>query len=187
MRAQFYGWYDSETQMLAGRDFTVDDIVQHVIEKTFSGERNWDPTKVLLFPWLKNQVKSVMDAWIKRESGKNEISFGDDENEDNEINHASAIKIEDTIDVNSPQPEMALKEKEIIILQSEVISRVFQAISGDKELEELFDAITETGGTKPIILADYLKIEIGEINNRKKRFQRRLSKIDPEQGQNEKQ
>lgn len=175
--------------MLAGRDFTIDDIIQHVIEKTFNGERNWDPAQRQLLPWLKYQVKSVMNAWINRESGKYEISFGDDENEDDEINksRASAIKIEDTADVNSPQPEIALKEKETTTLQSEVINRVFQAISGDTELEELFDAITETGDTKPIILADYLKVEIGEINNRKKRFQRRLSKIDLEQGQNEKQ
>ncbi len=170
--------------MLPGRDFTVDDIVQHVIEKTFNGERNWDPAQRQLLPWLKYQVKSVMDAWIKRESGKYEISFGDDEINKGRV---SVTKIEDTADVNSPQPETALKEKEITILQSEVSNRVFQAISGDRELEELFDAITETGDTKPIILAGYLKVEIGEINNRKKRFQRRLSKIDPEQGQNEKQ
>lgn len=164
--------------MLPGRDFTVDDIVQHVIEKTLSGERKWNPAKGPLLPWLKNQIKSVMDAWIKGESGKYEVSFGEDENK----GHSSLVKIEDTVDVNSAQPQTALKEKEIATLQSEVINRVFQAVSGDVELEELFDAITETGSAKPIILADYLKVEIDEIYNRKKRFQRLIDKIDKKTG-----
>ncbi len=149
------------------------------MEKTLSGERKWDPKQGSLLPWLKNQIKSVMDAWIKRESGKHEISFGDDENEDDEINEGrtSSVKMENTVDANSPQPETALLEKETAIAQSKVINRVFQAISGDTELEELFDAITETGSTKPRVIADYLKVEISEINNRKKRYYRRLAEL----------
>ena len=76
----FYGWINSASELLPGRDFTVDDIVQHVILKTINGERKWDPQKGLLFLWLKYQVKSVMDACgIKGEFGKHEVSFGDDE------------------------------------------------------------------------------------------------------------
>lgn len=166
--------------MLSGRDFTIDDIVHHVIEKTFSGERQWDPTKVELLPWLKNQVKSVMDAWIKRKSGKYEISFESEQQEEDKTNLRKMVTINNYVDSGSPQPEKIIEEKEIEDLQSEKISRAFQAISGDKELEELFDAITETGDTKPTILAEYLKVEVEEVNNRKKRFQRRLSKINQE-------
>jgi len=166
--------------MLSGRDFTVDDIVQHVIEKTLCGERRWDPKQGALMPWLKNQVKSVMDAWIKRESGKYEMSFGDDQSENDEphdLDNAGVMKIENTRDINSLQPETVLLEKEVSVEQSKVINRVFQAMSGDIELEELFDAITETGSTKPSVLADHLKVEINEINNLKKRFNRRLANL----------
>src|SRR5262245_53416888 len=89
-RAQFYGCTDIDTNMLAGRDFTVDDIDQHVIEKTLCGERKWDPSQIALLPWLKNHVNSVMDAWIKLESGKYEFSFGEDENESEELNEPKA-------------------------------------------------------------------------------------------------
>lgn len=165
--------------MLSGRDFTADDIVQHVIEKALCGERKWDPKQVSLFPWLKNQVNSVMDAWIKRESGKHEFSFGDDENKEEGLkkNPALPMKLENTADINSPQPETVLLEKEATAKKSQEINRIFQAISGDPGLEKLFDAITETGSAKPSVIADYLKVEIGEINNRKKRFNRRLANL----------
>jgi DNA-directed RNA polymerase specialized sigma24 family protein len=176
-RAQFYGWYDSDTQMLSGRDFTVDDIVQHVIEKTLLGERTWDPKQSPLLPWLGNQVNSVMDAWIKRQSGKYETSFDDDLDKDDALHEGStsSVKMDNIVDVNSPQPEQVLLEKETAIVQSATIDRVFQVMSRDAELESLFDAITETGSQKPSILAEYLQVEVTEINNRKKRFQRRLA------------
>jgi DNA-directed RNA polymerase specialized sigma24 family protein len=148
--------------MLSGRDFTVDDIVQHVIERTLSGERKWDPEKVALLPWLKFQVKSVMDAWIRRESGKHEISFATDVNEGDTSDEVESfsVKLDNTIDVGSPQPERALLEKEAALAHSEVINRLFQVMSKETELEDLFDAITETGSQKPSILAEYLKVEM---------------------------
>jgi len=164
--------------MLQGRDFTVDDIVQHVIEKALSGERNWKPELGPLFPWLKSQINSVMDAWIKRESGKQEVSFGDDNQEDlSNRNDSFSIEIDVLIDKNSPQPETVLLEEETTITRSKAINQVFQAVAGDTELEELIDAIIETGSSKPAVIANYMHLEISEINNRKKRFQRRLDKI----------
>lgn len=180
-RAVFYGWLNSDFQLLAGRDFTIDDIVQHVILKTITGERKWDPLKGPLFAWLKYQVRSVMDAWIKGETGKYEVSFGDDEDDVEAREYAGVPAIEDVKDEAAIQPEEALIDSELQQdaeqRNSELVGRIFQAVADDPKLVELMDYVTQTGEFRPRFVATGLGVQVDDINNRKKRFFRRLSQL----------
>lgn len=180
-RAVFYSWLNGDSQLLAGRDFTIDDIVQHVILKTINGERKWDPERGPLFAWLKYQVRSVMDAWIKGETGKHEISFGDDE-EDVEAGEKSGVPaIEDVKDDAAIQPEEALIDSELDQeteqRNSELVGRIFQAVADDPQLVELVDYVSQTGEFRPRFVAADLSVPVDDINNRKKRFFRRLLQL----------
>lgn len=180
-RAVFYGWLNGDSQLLAGRDFTIDDIVQHVILKTITGERKWNPERGPLFAWLKYQVRSVMDAWIKGETGKYEVSFGDDE-DDVEVGEYSGVPaIEDVMDEDAVHPEEALIDSElqqdVEQRNSELVGRIYQAVEDDPKLVELVDYVTQTGEFRPRFVAHGLGVPVDDINNRKKRFFRRLSQL----------
>lgn len=176
-RAQFYGWVDSASQLLPGRDFTIDDIVQHVILKTINGDRNWDPSRGSLFTWLKYQVNSVMDAWINNEPGKYEIPFGDDEVDEEAGEQSDTIAIEDVRDETAVHPEEALVNQDAAQENSERVGLIFQAVSDDPELVELVEHIYQTGETRPRFAAQELGTTVEDINNRKKRFFRRMSQL----------
>ena len=49
-RARSYRWNRGESSDLA-KGYTVEDVVQEVIVKTFEGVRKWDPEKGQLLPW----------------------------------------------------------------------------------------------------------------------------------------
>lgn len=176
-RAQFYGWYDSASQLLPGRDFTIDDIVQHVILKTINGDRNWDPSRGSLFNWLKYQVNSVMDAWIKSEPGKYEISFGDDGEDEEAGERSDIIAIEDARDETAVHPEDALVDQETAQDVSEMVRNIFQAIDDDPELVELVEYILQSGEIRQRFVAPELGTTVENISNRKKRLRRYKSQI----------
>lgn len=176
-RAQFYGWVDSTSQLLSGRDFTIEDIVQHVILKTINGDRNWDPSRGPLFNWLKYQVNSVMDAWINSEPGKHEIPFGDDDVDENASERSDTIAIEDARDEMAVHPEEDMMNRETAQENSERVGLIFQVVSDDPELVELVEYIYQTGETRPRFAAQELGTTVEDINNRKKRFFRRMSQL----------
>ena len=176
-RAKFYGWLDSDNNLLPGHDFTIDDIVQEAITLALGGKRNWDPSKSSLFTWLKYQVDSIMDAWIKSASGQHEIAFADDETPESNGDMVTP-RLDDVPDDKKGSPEAILIVKQASQKQEEVLSRVYQAIVDDPELVELFDVIIKIGDSRPRILADTIKTDTSDINNRKKRWIRRISEIN---------
>lgn len=173
-RAQRYGWMDSETKILAGGDFTVDDIVQEVVVKTLSGEWNWDPSKFPLFTWLKYRVNSVMDHWINSKFRKHEIPFADEDLNEEAGEKSNSIEIEDAEDLYATEPEVELLDGESVQTASIAVKLIFDSISGDPELEELVDYIMRTGEVRPRLVAEGLSTTVDNVNNRKKRLFRHL-------------
>ena len=139
------------------------DVVQRVIEKTLSGERQWDPTKGPLVPWLKDQIKSVLDALAKSAPHRHETQAlaGEDKAERVGIGAASP----------PPNPEEQL-------LQAERVNTLFQAVSGEQELEEVLEAVMNGCEPKPRYLAAELGVPVENINNRLKRLRRRVLRED---------
>ena len=142
---------------------TPEDVVQRVIERTLSGARHWDPAKGPLVPWLKDQVKSVIDALTKSAPSRHEVLAGEKDGEDQEERELAV------------QP--AYQEKSL--LTTERINALFLAVSDDSELTEVVEAIISGCEPTAIPLSVELKVSRQDINNRLKRLRRRaLSEED---------
>ena len=63
-RVQNLKWASGNTTDLA-MGFTVDDVVQHTVERALSGAKNWDPERGPLLPWLIHQQKSVVNNLVQ--------------------------------------------------------------------------------------------------------------------------
>lgn len=169
-----YGWWDpSSDQLPKGMKF--EDIVQLVILKTIDGRRQWDPAKGSLEPWLKDQIKSELDALYKsaahwRESHSVEVEEGGDGSETLLTRRGRA----DGRDVpHAPSAEDEVIEREEEAIAAKVLGAIYEKTAGQAELEDMISAMIGGCEPKPQALADALGVEVTEINNRQKRLKRR--------------
>lgn len=176
-----------DRELVAG--WTVQDIVQHVIDKACRGKRKWDPDKGELLPWLKWQVKSVTNALAKSRFQKREGTLIEPEDDETEmlrdrLERRDALIAGRPETVESMNPEAILLEREEQERARELVDRecdlIYQAVSGDPELEAIADAISDGHGPKRKDIAAALGITPEEVTNRKKRIQRRLAKLQAE-------
>ncbi|MBN2258846.1 MAG: sigma-70 family RNA polymerase sigma factor [Anaerolineaceae bacterium] len=161
-RARNYCWNQGKSPDLA-KGYTVEDVVQEVIVKTFEGVRKWDPEKGQLLPWLQLQSKSVMDALAKSASHRHEMSLSDLDIE--------SLAIEQPPDLESVLPEEAradIRRK---------VEMLFRAVDDVPELREILQAILDGCSPRPRYLALELNISIREVDNRLKRLRRCASKL----------
>lgn len=161
-RAKIYRWYSGQGKELAP-GVSIEDVVHLVIEKTISGKRNWDPAKGPLVPWLKDQVKSVLDAMANSASNRYETPEREGRNEENTPKGYDLPR--------PPNPEKAA-------LMADRVNELFQAVGGDKELEEVLEAVMHGCEATPRHLAAELGVPKEDINNRLKRLRRRAIKED---------
>jgi hypothetical protein len=116
-----------------------------------------------LVPWLKDQVKSVIDALATSAPSRREVLAVERDEEDQEEKELAV------------QP--ATQEKSL--LTAERVNALFQAVSDDRELEEVVEAIMNGCEPTPRHLAAELNVSVQDINNRLKRLRRRaLSEED---------
>jgi DNA-directed RNA polymerase specialized sigma24 family protein len=164
-RARNYQW-GSSGNLAAGP--SLEDVVQRVIEKTISGERRWDPAKGPLVPWLKDQMKSVMDALTNAAVRRHETQAP-------EMDSLEEF-VEGPVASQSLSPEGILLDKEAAAQMAERADALFQAVNGEPELEAVMNAILDGCEPKPRYLAAELGVSVEEINYRLKRLRRRAIK-----------
>lgn len=161
-RAKNYCWNQGKSPDLAN-GYTVEDVVQEVIVKTFEGVRKWDPEKGQLLPWLQLQSKSVMDALAKSASHRHEMSLFD-------------LDIESLVIEQPPDLESVLQEEARAHIRRKV-EMLFRAVDDVPELREILQAILDGCLPRPRYLALELNISIREVDNRLKRLRRCASKL----------
>ncbi|KAA3642041.1 MAG: hypothetical protein DWQ07_25950 [Chloroflexi bacterium] len=158
------------------------DVVQHIILQTISGERNWDPDKGELIPWLKDQTKSVLDALAKSASHRKETSLSIEE--DGNLSQREEM-IALIVDPSENQDRMS-PEDSIIFHEDEQerrdralykYSALFYAVEGETELEEVLEAVINGVDLKPRHLAEHLGVPVDNIYNRLKRLRRKALSI----------
>ena len=167
---------------------TCDDIVQDVVFKTLSGDRNWDPRRGELLPWLKWCVKSELDNSAKKLATAKELPLFDPDDDSVDIaanQHPQTV----TASTNPGStgrsgPEHAILNQEREEKAKQTIASVYDAVSHDEELEELVLAMDcllddHESAQKPSRreLAEYLDVSEDDINNRMKRLRRCLLKV----------
>jgi DNA-directed RNA polymerase specialized sigma24 family protein len=162
-RARGYCWHRGESPDLA-KGYTVEDVVQEVIVKTFEGTRRWDPEKGQLLPWLQLQSKSVIDALAKSASHRHEVSLLD-------------LDIEGLVTEQSPDLLEIVLEEEARACVERRVEALFRAVDGVPELQEVLQAILDGCLPRPRHLALELNLSVREVDNRLKRLRRRASKL----------
>jgi DNA-directed RNA polymerase specialized sigma24 family protein len=140
-RARYYWWRHGKGIVLA-KGWTPEDVVQEVIIKTLSGERNWDPQKGHLEPWLRDQVKSVMDALVRSAAHKREVIRIDHHlNAANDDTMKTLIPEETLANPETAGPEELVLDQESTELIEQQAASIFQAVDGESELEAILFAI----------------------------------------------
>jgi hypothetical protein len=181
--AHRYRWRSGSSEILP-KGNELGDIVQHVIAQTIGRERKWDPEKGELLPWLKDQVKSVIDALAKSASHRRESSIdgGDDEDSFSEPEEYIAHMVDPSDNLDRLTPEEILIDKEIDEERKETAlykySALFYAVEGDAELEEVLDAVINGCELKARFLAQELNVPVENIYNRLKRLRRKSMSLE---------
>jgi hypothetical protein len=147
---------------------SLEDVVQHVIEKTISGERHWNPARGPLVPWLKDQVKSVIDALANAAVTRHQTQAPEWDRIEGFVEGPGASP--------SLSPEAILLEKEAAAQAAERADVLFQAVNNELELEAVISAILNGCEPKPRYLAAELGVSLEDINNRLRRLRHRAMK-----------
>jgi DNA-directed RNA polymerase specialized sigma24 family protein len=179
-RVQNYKWGTYSWQELPkGR--TPEDIVHHIIEKTLTGERHWDPQKGPLVPWLKDQVKSVVDAVCHSATRRREIPTPTDADEDSDdLRSSQRLALDNFPSPTEVNPENILLEKEEAEWEAKKINALFAAVSGQPELQQILSVIMDGCEPKPRYIAAEIGVSESEVNNRLKRIRRHALKLEKE-------
>jgi DNA-directed RNA polymerase specialized sigma24 family protein len=181
LRIQNYKWGTYSRQELP-QGKTPEDIVQHIIEKTLTGKRHWDPQKGPLVPWLKDQAKSVVDAVYNSAARRREIptSTDDDENESDDLGLPRHRALDSFASPSNASPENILLEEEEAEWAAKRINTLFAAVSGEPELQQVLSVMMDGCEPKPRYLAEERGVSISEINNCLKRIRRHALKLEKE-------
>jgi len=178
--ASKYRWSSGSPEILP-QGYELADVVQRIILQTINGERNWDPVKGELLPWLKDQIKSVIDALAKSASHRKESSlFSDDDGLTyREEIIAGQIEASDNQDQMSPEEVLICleQEHERSELASNKSSALFYAVEGDRDLEEILEVVMDGVEFKARFLAEKLEVPVEDIYNRLKRLRRKAMSI----------
>jgi DNA-directed RNA polymerase specialized sigma24 family protein len=180
-RIQNYRWGTYSWQELP-KGKTPEDIVQHIIEKTLMDERHWDSHKGPLVPWLKDQVKSVVDALYHSAARRREIPapIFADETDSDDLRTSQRLALDNFASPTDADPENLLLEKEEAEWAAERVNALFAAVAGEPELQQVLSAILDGCEPKPSYLAAEIGVPLSEVNNRLKRIRRHALKLEKE-------
>lgn len=167
---------------------TPESIVQEAIEKTFSEEKNWDPERGELLPWLKWVVKGdIYRLYHSSSHPKGIYVYGlesfeevDDDTTIDKAEYRGSKYLPDNHIAKSPEELISVAEIESIVasLTEKKINALIESCSGRPELAEIVYAIT--GGkcsSDAQSLATYLGRPVDEIYQQLRALRRRAEKI----------
>ncbi len=167
------------------RGNTPEDMGPQIILKTLDGERTWNPKHDLITS-LKKNLESEINNLVNSQSHRREMAFPDKEDGTNSQDKIEQQAVENGI-LGMTRP---LSPETLIIQQEEVQEKAnaaYEAVSGEPELEQLLEAIIDSGGeTRPRYLAEWIGTSVKDINNRKKRFLNRMIAIREEYNEKKK-
>lgn len=143
----------------------ANDIVSIVIEKTFSGTRNWNPcVHPDLYKWLESQVDSEISNLLNTTSNRKQLS-------------GSTLpdpSILDGIDYATPENEIIKKEQEDE--STDFFLGLLEYVNDDPTLYKIVDSFLADidGITKRSELARIVGISVTDLDACKKRLARRI-------------
>ena len=178
-----YYWRTGDSVELPGGE-TVESIVYLAIEKTITGERNWDSQKD---PDFKKYLMDVIDSLLNHlATGKENTMLtavpevGSDDRKDWETGAAKRTAEADWLARQTATPEEELLEKEAAErdgqLRDRAIGALLESSKDDKELTFVIEAMLD-GYDKPGEIANVTGIDIRDVYNVMKRLNRKIAVI----------
>lgn len=175
-RAANYRWRTGSSFELA-LGVTAKDIVQDVIEKTMNGTRQWDPKKGELLPWLRDQVKSVVDNLAESAGHRHELPIPQKKEEPTKDDEETISAIQWASETQYLTPEEEILKKEDRKRAEALVGDLFEAVAGKPELEAVLEVVMAGCEPKPQPVAEELNTPVEEIYNRFKRLRRYALKV----------
>ncbi|MBN1935450.1 MAG: sigma-70 family RNA polymerase sigma factor [Anaerolineae bacterium] len=172
--AERYWWRHGNGNLPSGN--MIEDVVQELIARTLSGERQWDPNKIDLVRWLKQQLPSLINHLCHSAPNKHEVAIleNDDGEQLTDQIEYQAYRFDAAAVKNTADPEKLVLTEEAIRYRESVL---VQAIDGDTELERILDVICDGCEPKARHLAEELGIPVQDVYNQLKRLRRRVDKL----------
>ena len=181
-KAQNFAWRTGDHDDLALGLQGVD-IAQIAIEKTLTGEREWNPARGKLLPYLKGVVDSLMSHMAGSLDNSVQARLAKDEEGKELFDRAEfqAVRHNDFGLLSSHQRRPGTNSDG----GSERVAELFAAVEGEDDLVAVLDVVMGSGETKPAEIAVQLGVEVAEVYNRLKRLRRaaRDIKRPPNSGQ----
>jgi len=165
--------FDGTDVLLAG--ISIRDVVQDVITKTLSHERQWDPDRGELWPWLKAQIRSELSHLYKSASARHERVIYDESILEEEPESQDSEQREAIERAGVPSAEDEALRRERAALASKMVGAVLTLVEDDPELLEMIEVMMDDCPYKPQSLAERLGVSVKNINNRQKRLRRHLT------------
>lgn len=182
----FAEWYIQGMQWNSGvlpMGHTAESIVQEVITKTFSEERNWEPKKGDLLKWLKFVIKSEISHLAESITNRVEVPLDPADGNDSKDDGTDFKQLQSSAKefcVASPEEiviDAETEEMKIAVAKSK-IDALLEASSGHPELEEIVYTILDGKcGPEPRELAQVLGKPVEEIYQNLRSLRRRSKKI----------
>jgi hypothetical protein len=181
-RARNLTWRTGCSEALA-KGLMPDDIAAQAILSVISGERNWEPERGPLLPFLKRVVDSLLNHLAESNDNRRvqrlfseqakalhqqKVEFPTECGENLEISAASLIRA-----ALVPEPEDNGDRK---------IQQLFTAAEGKPELIEVLRAILDFDELRPRCIAVRIDKSVGHVNNCLKRLRRLALKISATTG-----
>lgn len=161
---------------------TAESIVQEAIQKTLSEDRNWDPERGELLPWLKWVIRGEIDHLYHSASHPEEYyileadSFEDNPPAFEKLEYDANRQLPDGHEAKSAEERTVLAETTRRKLDS-----LLEACDGRPELEEVVEAlIGNKCSPEAKSLAEYFGRPVEEIYQRLRALRRRAAKIGTE-------
>lgn len=162
---------------------TAESIVQDIIAKVFSEERNWDPERGDLLMWLKWVIRSEISHLAKSASNRTEVRLdyaGENDSSAGGPDIRQRQPSPQKLRIGSPEEAVMAAETdaEKTLAARSKIDALLEACSGKPELEEIVYAVVDGQcDAKPQDLSEFLGRPVDEIYQNLRALRRRASKI----------
>ena len=155
---------------------SAEDIVQEAITRAFEGRRNWTPDKQELVKWLKQQIDSLMYHLCMSEAHRKEMSMPatDDGEEMIDLVVAQAADHEQLTPIQAAHPEDLLLTQEKISYNESIL---LEAIAGDPELEEIYEAVIAMGEFNQPAIAKEMSVPVDRVYSWTRKLRRRVIRL----------
>ena len=152
----------------------AEELAQEAVVRVLDGDRTWDPTKVELVFFLKEVMRSILNADLKSPAAAKDSLNGDQANESGTAGSGA----DERLGVLDDRDRGLARSAEQQLLESErcaaIVDRALDAAGTDPVLGKLVNAIVE-GCSKSAEIAQATGLSVDQVYEATRKLRRRLS------------